>query len=170
MDINRMKKMVKNLYKIYSSIDHTWADNKENDFTNTYSYKIKEGGLSFGARAVITLKKVDANGTYYNGSQVVATSEGTGEDEKITVSDYTYLLLIRALADTALAEHTDTTEFSGDVDTIYTYEYKTDYNIGDIVKVINEYGIEAEARIIEIMESDDNEDGYTVEPTFEYLN
>lgn len=108
--------------------------------------------------------------TYYNGAQVVATSEGTGDDEKITVSDYTYLLLIRALGYNALAEHTDTTEFVGSVDTIDTYEYKTDYNIGDIVKVINEYGIEAEACITEIMESDDNEDGYAVEPTFEYLS
>ena len=108
--------------------------------------------------------------TYYDGEQIVATSEGTGDDEKITVSDYTYLLLIRALGDNALAEHTDTTEFSGNVDTIDTYEYKTDYNIGDIVKVINEHGISAEARITEIMESDDNEDGYVVEPIFEYIN
>lgn len=108
--------------------------------------------------------------TYYNGAQIVATSEGTADDEKITVSDYTYLLLIRAQGDTALAEHTDTTEFSGNVDTLDTYEYKTDYNIGDIVKAVNEHGIEAEARITEIMESDDNEDGYVVEPTFEFLN
>lgn len=108
--------------------------------------------------------------TYYNGGAVVATSEGTGDDEKITVSDSTYILLIRALAANTLEEHTDITEFGGNVDTIDTYEYKTDYNIGDIVKVINEHGIEAEARITEVMESDDNEDGYVIEPTFEYLN
>jgi hypothetical protein len=63
MNINRIRKMVKNLYKVYTSIDHTWSENKEDDFTNTYSYKVKEGGLSFGARAVITLKKVDENTT-----------------------------------------------------------------------------------------------------------
>lgn len=124
--------------------------------------------------SVTKTTSTDAEGkaiaTYYNGAQIVATSEGTGDDEKITVSDYTYLLLIRALGDNALAEHTDTTEFSGNVDTLDTYEYKTDYNIGDIVKVVNEHGIEAEARITEIMESDDNEDGYVVEPTFEFLN
>ena len=63
MNINRIRKMVKNLYKVYTSIDHTWSENKEDDFTNTYSYKVKEGGLSFGARAVITLKKIDENTT-----------------------------------------------------------------------------------------------------------
>lgn len=108
--------------------------------------------------------------TYYNGEQIVATSEGSGDEEKISVSDYTYLLLIRELGNNALAEHTEITDFSGNVDTIDTYEYKVDYNIGDIVRVVNEHGIEAEARIVEIMESDDNEDGYVVEPVFEYIS
>lgn len=101
--------------------------------------------------------------------EINTNADGEAEEE-ITVEDTAYLLLIRALGNNTLAEHTDTTEFSGNVDTIDTYEYKTDYNIGDIVKVTNEHGISAEARIIEIMESDDNEDGYVVEPTFEYLN
>ena len=57
MSLNDLKKRVKNLYKVYSSIDNTYPDNKEDDFTNTFHYKVKEGGLSLGARAVITLKK-----------------------------------------------------------------------------------------------------------------
>jgi hypothetical protein len=63
-----------------------------------------------------------------------------------------------------------TQSFEGDVDTVASYAYKVDYNLGDIVKVINEYGIEAEARITEIMESDDADNGFSVEPKFEYLN
>jgi hypothetical protein len=51
-----------------------------------------------------------------------------------------------------------------------TYEYKTDYDLGDVVKIINEYGIEAEARVTEVMESEDNENGYTIEPKYEYHN
>lgn len=108
--------------------------------------------------------------TYSSGGEIVATSEGLSDEEKITVSDSTYLLLIRALGNNALAEHKQTQEFEGAVDTIDTYQYKTDYDIGDIVKVKNEYGIEADARIVEIMESDDSEDGYSVEPVFEYLS
>lgn len=108
--------------------------------------------------------------TYTSGETVVAKSEGAGDDEKITVTDYTYLLLIRNIGNNALAERVKTQEFSGDVDTTASYIYKTDYNLGDTVKVINDYGIEAEAQISEVLESEDNEDGYTVEPTFEFKN
>lgn len=107
---------------------------------------------------------------YYSGEEKVATSEGTGEDEKITVTDFTYMKLIRRLAQDALADQVMIQSFEGDVDTVASYTYKVDYNLGDIVKVINEYGIEAEARITEIMESDDAENGFSVEPKFEYLN
>jgi hypothetical protein len=112
--------------------------------------------------------------TYYStikGNDIaVATSDTSGEEEKITVTDDTYLLLIRIIGENTLSDHVKTQEFKGSIDTIDTYEYKTDYDLGDIVKVINDYGIEAEARITEIMESDDNEDGHVIEPTFEYIN
>lgn len=106
-------------------------------------------------------------------TSIITEKEEDGEtvsDEKITVTDYTYLLLIRALGDNALAEHVEKTEFGGAVDTIDTYEYKADYNLGDVVRVINEHGISAEARISEVLESDDDENGYVVEPTFEFNN
>ena len=78
--------------------------------------------------------------------------------------------MIRAIGENTLAEQVRTQSFEGDVDTIDTYEYKTDYDLGDIVKVKNEYEIEAEAQITEVMESDDAESGYAIEPKYEYLN
>lgn len=92
------------------------------------------------------------------------------ETEEITMTDYTFFMLVRNRGKSKLAEHKVKQTFEGEVDTINTYEYKEDYNIGDIVKVKNEYGIEADARIIEIMECIDGEDGHTVEPIFEYLS
>lgn len=120
----------------------------------------------------------ETSGYYYitvnSAEQKVATFEVTTTDdvktEKITVTDYTYLLLIRVIGENALAERVMTQSFAGNVDTVDTYEYKVDYSLGDIVKVINEYGIEAEARITEVMESDDADNGFSVEPKFEYLN
>lgn len=113
---------------------------------------------------------------YYSNGEAVATSwqdVPTGDEEteeKITVTDYTYLLLIRSAGNNALEQRRRTQEFTGEVDTNDTYEYKRDYNIGDIVKVKNKYGISVDARISEIMESEDNESGYVVEPVFEYLS
>lgn len=57
MGIDALKKRIRNLYKVYKSIDMSYPENKEDDFTNTFQYKIKDGGLSFGTRAIITLKR-----------------------------------------------------------------------------------------------------------------
>ena len=57
MSLDAVRKRVKNLYKVYRSIDKSYVDNKEDDFINIYQYKIKDGGLSFGTRAVISLKR-----------------------------------------------------------------------------------------------------------------
>lgn len=101
---------------------------------------------------------------------VVARSTGQGEDEKITVTDYTYLQLIRTIGINLLESKAITEIFSGEVDVADSYCYKTDYDIGDIVRVINEYGIEARAQVVEIMESEDNDSGYIVEPRFQYIS
>lgn len=88
----------------------------------------------------------------------------------ITLTDNAIIPMLQDDGRKALAERKRTQEFSGNIDIVDTYEYKTDYDLGDVVKVINEYGIEAEARITEIMESEDNNDGYMIEPKYEYQN
>lgn len=175
-------------YKNVVYVGYKSAD-KDDDTVYLYSYPDNEYEIEGEARREMY---VDGTGTsreityeelkqmfpdvvknasdYYSGEEKVATSEGTGEDEKITVTNFTYMKLIRRLAQDALAERVMTQSFEGDVDTVASYAYKVDYNLGDIVKVINEYGIEAEARIAEIMESDDADNGFSVEPKFEYLN
>lgn len=107
---------------------------------------------------------------YYYNEKNVHVELAKIDGEKLIVSDYTYSILLRTLGLNTLAERVKTQEFSGSVDIIDTYQYKIDYDLGDIVKVINEYGIGAEARITEVMESDDNDDGYQIEPKFEYIN
>lgn len=95
---------------------------------------------------------VDASG--------ISTNSG-----EIDLVDY-YNLLI-AEGKEKLAEQAVTKSFEGEVET-NNYKYKTDYNLGDIVTVRNQYGIAANARITEIIETwDDN--GYSVDPKFEYF-
>ena len=115
----------------------------------------------------------ETTGYYYIDSNTkIATFELTTKDgettEKITAEDNTYLKLIRVLGSNVLKERIRTMSFSGEVDTVDSYEYKKDYSLGDIVRVKNEYGLEAEARIVEIMESEDADNGYVCEPKFEF--
>lgn len=111
----------------------------------THTYKLPDG-------TIIATFTVDENGM------------------SITLTDNGYIPLVQEVGRQALPERARTQEFNGTIDIIDTYEYKTDYDIGDIVKVINEHGIEAEARIVEIMESEDNDNGYVIEPKYEYQN
>lgn len=67
-----------------------------------------------------------------------------------------------------LNEHIVIQSFEAEIEPRMTYQYKTDYNLGDIVTIVNEYGITSKPRITEIIESWD-ETGYTVIPTFEEL-
>jgi hypothetical protein len=126
------------------------------------------------------VRKDTQNNAYYitmSGSRVVVANyeikeatETEEETETITITDYTVEKLAVNMGKDALSQSKRQWVYTGNVDTLDTYTYKVDYNIGDIVKVINEYGMETEARVTEVFESDDNESGYVVEPKFEYLN
>ena len=67
-----------------------------------------------------------------------------------------------------LSKYTSVTSFSGEVITSMGYKYKEDYNLGDIVNIVNEFGVSINARITEVIESQDD-NGYTIEPTFKNI-
>lgn len=122
---------------------------------------------------VMSLEEVQLlypNGTisgssYVKNGNTIATKEASGNNYKLE-DDY-YAPLLRQLGRNALINYNLSFSFEGEIDTNDSYQYKIDYNLGDIVKVINEYGISANAVITKILESDD-ENGYNVEPKFEY--
>ena len=68
-----------------------------------------------------------------------------------------------------MTNYKETKNFEGSINPEQTFIYKKDYNLGDLVTVENEYGISEEPRIVEIVETNDN-NGYFVEPKFEYTN
>lgn len=64
-----------------------------------------------------------------------------------------------------LSELGATESFEGEIEVKSNYTLNKDYFLGDIVQVINEYGIEASPRIIEIIDSEDDT-GHSIIPTF----
>lgn len=158
--------------EIYVDGTGTSRDIKYEELLQMFPSLVKVSGTATdeNGKTIIVASYYSSEDAPQTPETAVATSTGEGENEKITVTDYTYLMLIRAIGANVLAERKKTKEYSGSVDTVDTYEYKKDYNLGDVVKVINEYGIEAEAQIVSVMESDDIDNGYQVEPKFEYLN
>lgn len=84
------------------------------------------------------------------------------------ISDYDYTGMLKERGKEKLAEHSVQQTFEAQIEPQTTFHYKTDWNLGDIVTVQNEYGITAKPRIIEVIESWDTS-GYSVIPTFDDL-
>lgn len=82
-----------------------------------------------------------------------------------SISSADYLAQMVSKGEDALTERTVQKEFVGEVDPNVNFVYGEDYFLGDKVEIINELGLEASARIIEIIDSED-ETGRTLVPTF----
>lgn len=80
-----------------------------------------------------------------------------------------YLQLLIQRGRQKLAENQVVQTFEAEIEPFSSFKYKVDFNLGDIVTVQNEYGITANPRIVEIVESWD-ETGYTMIPTFDSLD
>lgn len=76
-----------------------------------------------------------------------------------------YALLLSERGQEKLSGFMETVNFEGQIETQAGFFLNRDYFLGDIVEVVNEYGIETAPRIIEIIDCDDST-GRTVIPTF----
>ena len=86
----------------------------------------------------------------------------SSNDGEMTDAEYYAQLTQRGIEN--LSENAETHNFEGEtVD--YTYKYGEDYGLGDIVEVVNEYGMQAATRVLEVIESEDDGGKYTI-PTF----
>ncbi len=166
--INNNKQFVFNLYsgKIAAvtfspEFDNLISSNYQSDMSNYANIALVAGEGEGTARKTAVVGAASGLNRYemYVDARDVSTNEG-----EISESEYEEVLSRRGLE--KLNEALPVEAFDSEVDPNVTYKYKEDYDIGDVVTVVNEYGIKAESRIIEIIESFDNT-GYSVVPTFE---
>ena len=107
---------------------------------------------------------------YYRVTNVdIATFDSMtpADDDAVTLTYIAYSPRLCNNGYAALVGYGEKTSFTGEIEPSITFQYKTDYDLGDVVTVENEFGISATARIVEVMESMD-ETGYRVQPKFEY--
>lgn len=90
------------------------------------------------------------------------------DDEPVILRPIIYEVYLLNRGYEKLSEFGSIISFEGSVEPDITFTYKRDYFLGDIVTVVNEYGTEVEARIVEVVENED-ENGYKLEPKFEYM-
>ena len=156
-----------------NSVDVTFSQEFDNlinsDYSNDYT-EYKNCGLTAGEgegtlRKTVTVWNTKSEPSGFNRREVfIDARDMSTNDGEIPLDTYITQLKQRGLE--KLNEHVATKTFEGSIEPTMTYRYKNDYDLGDVVNVINEYGISAQPRIIEIIESWD-ENGYAVVPTFE---
>lgn len=96
----------------------------------------------------------------------LGTNSNPSDNTAVLISDSLYSLYLINRGLQKISECGTLTTFTGSVQP-YNYTYRTDYNVGDVVKVSNGYGVTAQARIVEVTEVHDS-NGYQTIPKFEY--
>lgn len=117
------------------------------------------------------VEKTINNVIYYqvNGSNIaILTKDDKGEVSKVQLCSSVYIENLKNTGYEKMSDYTSVTSFTGEVIVGVNYIYKKDYDLGYIVSIVNEYGISMKARICEIIENQD-ENGYSMEPTFENI-
>ena len=111
----------------------------------------------------------ESDKVYYSVSGVkIATLDSASKPTQAVLETAPYNEMLVERGRERLAETGIVVTFDGEVEPNYSFQFGKDYFLGDIVTVMNEYGIEANARITEVVESFD-ETGHSIIPTFEYI-
>ena len=112
---------------------------------------------------------IEGNLYYRTYDPIIADLETTAptNDESVILRPIIYEVYLLNRGYEKMSEYSGIITFEGSVEPDVTFTYKQDYFLGDIVTVVNKYGIEVGARIVEVIENEDS-NGYKLEPTFEY--
>jgi hypothetical protein len=152
-----------NTFVVFSpDYDNLINSNYAHDTTNFKNAALVLGEGEGAARRGVAAELI--GGSYLNRYEMyVDARDVSSNDGEIPIHEYYELLLERGTQ--ALSENTITELFDGEVDP-GSYKCKSDYDIGDIIQIKNEYSIEGTTRIIEIIETDDDT-GYKIVPTLQ---
>lgn len=133
------------------------------DTTSLYNAVYVAGEGEGKDRVIVKQTLVHREGLYLRELWVDARTTSSNAEETLSPADYQILLGMQGAEE--LESTKETVEFSGEMLDVNQYRYGVDYNLGDKVSVVNEYGIKGTAIVTEITEVED-ENGYKIVPTF----
>ncbi|MBQ8824460.1 MAG: siphovirus ReqiPepy6 Gp37-like family protein, partial [Ruminococcus sp.] len=164
---NRTRSQTEHTYVIFSqSYDNILSSEYFVDYS-TLSNMSLIAGAGEGANRVVkwvpyidgdTPTGIDRYETYIDARDLQKEKNG------MVLSDNEYYQSLITRAKSKMVDTQIVDGFNAEIETSLQFEYKKDWDLGDIVEIETEYGINAQARIIEVIECDD-ETGYKVAPT-----
>lgn len=115
-------------------------------------------------RVMMTSRDMSASGIFLREKWMDARNISSNTDDgELTPEEYDAVLSQQAMEDRENCK--ETREFSGEILNTDMYQFGADYNLGDTVSVVNQYGIKGTAAVTEVTEVEDAE-GYRLIPTF----
>lgn len=167
---------------IYKGVDRSYnqterpyvvfSDDFDNLFSTEYAYSNEEyanmtlvGGEGEGLDRIYAYVNNELEGLerYEVFTDARDLSQNLDSEEE-AISHEDYLALLEERGRENIAGMTITEGFSGEVIDV-NFKYGTDFNLGDVVTVINKYGIGKDARVLSVIESVDDS-GVKVIPQF----
>lgn len=170
------------IFVVYTGLDRSYdqtdrpyvvfSDNFENLYNTDYQVTTENyanttliGGEGEGLErtyASIGLDNVGLN-RFETFTDARDLSSNKGNDDEIPQDQYLLLLQERGLENLTSLQYTE--GFSGEVLSDVAFKYGVDFDLGDIVTVINKYGIQRNVRVLSAIESED-ETGTKLLPQF----
>ncbi len=149
-----------------------FSDDFENLYNTDYQLSTEEyanttliGGEGEGLERVYTTVNNGNSGLnrYETFTDARDISSNKGSEDEIDLETYLKLLIERGRENLATLAYTE--GFSGEVLSDVAFKYGEDFDIGDVVTVINKYGIQKNVRVLSAIESED-ESGVKLLPQF----
>lgn len=164
-----------NLYVIFSPrFDNLLNSNYVESVAPYKNIQMIAGNGDRSARLLIDVPREGAAGVsgllrrefYTDATDISRTIEVDGRTKHLTDEEYTELLANKAKEE--FPNNDRTRNFDGEIESSHTFVYGTDYFLGDLVEIENEYGMSDKVRVSELIRSYDS-DGYKEYPTFEKI-
>lgn len=179
-------------FELFTGIDRSYRQNKvpwvvfspkyDNLLSSNYyesKAKYKTAALTAGSGEGEDRKTVESVSVEYSGLDrremfveasgiTMETRDDKGNEltgEALAAAEQKYLEELRGKGLEALSEVSVEAATEGEIDASRQFVYDKDFKMGDIVQVVNEYGMEMICRVTEIIQSHDT-NGESMYPTF----
>ena len=169
------------VFRLYSGVDRSYGQsvNPYVVFSPNFENMVESNYME----SKMALKNVTLIGGEGEGNARKYTSVGTAtgldrrelftdardvqaeDDEGNAISEAEYLKQLEQRGREKLAENIAVVAFEGQADVVSMFVYGSDFFMGDIVQIADEYGHETKSRMVELVSSE-SEEGVSTYPTF----
>ncbi len=143
-------------YVVFSNAFENLYNTNYQLMTEEYANTTLIGGEGEGSQRIYTTVNNSVSGLdrYETFTDARDVSQNKDSEDEIDLTTYLNMLAERGRENLASLAYTE--GFSGEVLSDVAFKYGEDFFIGDIVTVINEYGIQKNVRVLSAIESEDS--------------